>query len=71
MEKSEEASRPGVWSGSFSPLSGSANNNKSQPSQATSLSQILQQNGNINLVSRAQPSPAQTQSLSPELTVLS
>ena len=54
MEKSEEASRPGVWSGSFSPLSASGNNNKSQPSQTTSLTQILQQNGNINLVSPAQ-----------------
>ena len=53
MEKSEEVSggRPGVWSGSFSPLSGSANNNKSQASSASSLTQILQQNGNINLVS--------------------
>ena len=54
MEKSEEVSggRPGVWSGSFSPLSSSANNNKSQASSASSLTQILQQNGNINLVSR-------------------
>ena len=50
MEKSEEV-RGGGWGGSFSPLSGSGNNNKSLASPATSLTQILQQNGNINLVS--------------------
>ena len=53
MEKSEEV-RGGGWGGSFSPLSGSGNNNKSLASPATSLTQILQQNGNINLVSPAQ-----------------
>ena len=50
MEKSEGV-RGGGWGGSFSPLSGSGNNNKSLASPATSLTQILQQNGNINLVS--------------------
>ena len=65
MEKSEEVTtaRPGGWPpGSFSPLTTSGGP-KSLASPANSLSQILQQNGNINLVSVLEPQPGSPLSL--------
>ena len=49
MDKSEESVSPraGGWASSYSPLPGQ--NSAAKPH--TTLTQILQQNGNINLVS--------------------